>query len=306
MFGHDLRYTPEGYLEDVMKYMPPDDLIKNKITDYSPWERHRFTGIACLDHQTGIIISKLEELGLYDNTIIIYMADHNVEPGKSTCYENGNRVPLIIRWPGRIEGGSICNSIVQSVDLIPTLLAAAGIDILGDTGMDGKSMLSLFNEPGSEIRDYVYLEAGYCRGITDGKYKYIAFRPPQEAISLMESGKLDMAVNHMNILNQAHSQIAMEKYPGYFDQDQLYDLENDPYEQVNLASDPAYRVILQQMQEELRKYLVTFDHPFNLEEIPFMNTEQYRQLADKAVARGTDWIPWLQRDHGGITWPPTK
>ena len=85
----------------------------------------------------------------------------------------------------------------------------------------------------------------------------------------------------MNRHKQAHSQIALQFYPGYFDQDQLYDLENDPYEQHNLAEDPKYRNNLKRMKQGLEKHLRTFKHPFDLREEPFMKSKTYQQLTQK-------------------------
>lgn len=306
MFDHDLRYTPEGLVDDVLQYQPPEELIKNRIQGMSSPDSHRYSGITCLDHHVGIILNKLEELNLVKNTIIVFLSDHNIEPGKTTCYDKGFRIPMIIKWPGVIERGSVTNALTQSVDLMPTFLNVAGVNISEDLNLDGKNLMPLLENRTDKVRENVYLESGYSRGISNGKFKYIAFRPPQDVIRQMQNGEIDYAVNILNIPYEACSQIAMEKYPGYFDQDQLYDLESDPYEQNNLADDPAYKEVLTNMQEELKIYLETFNNPFRLEEISFMKTYHYKELIRKSRALGTDWIDWLERDHGTIIWPPEK
>jgi len=120
----------------------------------------------------------------------------------------------------------------------------------------------------------------------------------------MKNGSIDYAPNYLNLEKQAHSSIAMEHFPGYFNADQLYDLEVDPYEQKNLAYDPAYKDELNRLQKLLADHLSSFDHSFNLSDTSFMRTYEYKKLVEKSLSIGTDYIPWLRRDHGSIQWPP--
>ena len=91
------------------------------------------------DEQIGMMLDKLEELGIADNTIVMYSTDNGPENDtwpdgattpfrsqKDTNWEGGWRVPAFIRWPGRIKAGSVFNGIVSHIDMLPTLLAAAG------------------------------------------------------------------------------------------------------------------------------------------------------------------------------------
>ena len=83
-------------------------------------------------------------------------------------------------------------------------------------------------------------------------------------------------------------------------------LEKDPYEQNNLAYKPAYQAELSRLQKILEDHLSTFDHAYSLADTSFMQTEQYKELVTKSKSYGTDYIPWLSRDHGSIQWPPVK
>ena len=91
------------------------------------------------DEQIGMMLDKLDELGIADNTIVMYSTDNGPENDtwpdaantpfrgqKDSNWEGGWRVPCFMRWPGRIEAGSILNGIVSHIDMFPTLLAAAG------------------------------------------------------------------------------------------------------------------------------------------------------------------------------------
>ena len=302
MFNYDLTVTPGGKNEDVLNYMPPVKEIKRKLASEPSWKSHKIAGLACLDFHVGLVLDKLEELGLADNTMVIFMADHNVEPGKATCYDKGNRVPMLIKWPNKIAAVGETDALVQSLDVVPTVLQAVGLPLSAE--LDGVSLLPVFAESG--IRTFVYLESGYTRAITDGQFKYIAFRPPRDAVEAMQAGLTKYAPNHLNVYKQAHSQIAIEHYPHYFDADQLYDLSQDPYEQKNVIDDPVYADKVAELKSELAKRLATFAHPFDMTVDPFLKSATYRRYATNTRAIGTDYIDWLPRDHGKIVWPPEE
>jgi arylsulfatase len=91
------------------------------------------------DEQVGELLAKLDELGIADNTIVMYSTDNGPENDtwpdgantpfrsqKNTNWEGGWRVPAFLRWPGKIKAGSVFNGIVSHIDMFPTLLAAAG------------------------------------------------------------------------------------------------------------------------------------------------------------------------------------
>ena len=91
------------------------------------------------DDHVGILLDKLDELGIAENTIVVYSTDNGAEPwtwpdggqtrfrgAKSNNWEGGHRVPLMVRWPGTVEPGTIYNDIISHLDWLPTLAAAAG------------------------------------------------------------------------------------------------------------------------------------------------------------------------------------
>ena len=91
------------------------------------------------DDHVGILLDKLDELGIAENTIVVYSTDNGAEPwtwpdggqtrfrgAKSNNWEGGHRVPLMVRWPGTVEPGTIYNDIISHLDWMPTLAAAAG------------------------------------------------------------------------------------------------------------------------------------------------------------------------------------
>jgi arylsulfatase A-like enzyme len=212
---------------------------------------------------------------------------------------------MIVYWPGRTAGNS-SGALVQNMDIYPTILEAVGIELPVDHILDGVSMMPVLADPDRSIRDFIFSENGYTRSVSDGTYKYIALRYPETLIGQMASGEIDHVPSYVGAWPQAHSAIAMNCFPCYFDQDQVYDLENDPYEQENLYAKMQDTEEFKILKAALEKHLGSFDHPFNLSPIPFMGTTEYKELTKKNLEFDLLSIPWLSRDHGFITWPPEE
>ena len=300
----DSNYTLEGKLSGLEKYELDKKSLINEVDRQEDRNKHKYTGLAYLDHHVGFVINKLENLGLLENTVVMFIADHNIEPGKATCYEQGNKIPMIVKWPGKKP--AVCSQLVQNIDMVSTIIDASGKANSKKFNLDGVNVLSLINGENNPVRESVYVESGFARAVRKDNFKYIAFRLPKDLIHLMENGKMEYAPNYFNKHKQQHSQIAIEYFPHYFDQDQLYDLENDPYEMTNLAYKSEYQEILGKMKIELKKYLDKCQHTFDLKQIPFMETPEYKKLTEKTKSIGIDYISWLPRDHGTIVYPPVK
>jgi hypothetical protein len=112
----------------------------------------------------------------------------------------------------------------------------------------------------------------------------------------MAAGELDEAPNHINQRMQGQMNVAIEAYPHYFDPDQLFDIDADPDAQHNLADDPDYADVLNEMKGRLRRYLDTFKHPFDLEVPAFMTTQRYHDLCEETRKIGTDYLSWWPKD----------
>jgi arylsulfatase A-like enzyme len=300
----DVTLTLGGRDPGVLDYQLDVEALKSKLQSVPVGERHRYSGIVQTDHAVGLIRQKLEELGMDDRTVIIFISDHNIEPGKATSYEKGIHVPMIVYWPGITSGGE-SSAQVQNLDIYPTLLEEAGIALPLDYRLDGQSMMKVIRKPSLPGKPLIFSENGYTRSVSDGRYKYIALRYPQRLIEAMQSGELGYVPSYVEAWPQAHSAIAMQCYPHYFDQDQLYDLESDPYEQYNIFGTESGQAVIEPLRTAMEAHLETFDHPFPLAPIPFMQTPQYRLLAETDLAFDIYTIPWLNRDHGTIVWPPT-
>jgi arylsulfatase A-like enzyme len=255
-FTVDLRLSPEGYLDKVPASQPPIDDVYRRIRENGCSDRSiTFTWI---DDCLGAVLKKLDELGIAENTIVVFTSDHQSR-GKFSCYE-GARVPFMIRWPGKVKQNIEIDDIWANIDILPTLMEVAGMDI--PENIDGQSFLKRIT--GVQQPDYnraLLLETSYSKAVVKGNYKYIANRPPIEVIELMKAD----SIKHKNNLkrrigwdgheNKAHIGLAgvrfnnNQYFKSYFDFDQLYNLENDVFEQSNLAQSEKEK--LNEMKKEL-------------------------------------------------------
>jgi arylsulfatase A-like enzyme len=142
--------------------------------------------IESTDESVGRIVAKLDELGLADNTVILFISDNGglggygaegirsedvtsqapLRGGKGMFYEGGIRVPMLVRWPGVVEPGVLCDTPVSVVDFFPTIQAAAGIaGSHAAQGLDGESLMPLLKQTGGLRRDALFWHhPGYLEG----------------------------------------------------------------------------------------------------------------------------------------------
>ncbi len=225
-------------------------------------ELSEWTTMTWLDDGIGAIIQKLDELNLRENTLIILASD-NDSPGKMTC--NNGPIPFIANWKDHIRGGQVCDELVSNVDVVPSVLEACGIENV-NTKIDGISLMPLLGDSVIDWRKSLYLEVTYTRGVVTKDYKYIATRFPkeiQEQVNDSNRNEFTQEGTRIKPGNPVRYNSA-KRYPGYFDADQLYDLQHDSLEQNNLANDKDYREILDGMQQELKSHCE--DLPFEFGE----------------------------------------
>jgi arylsulfatase A-like enzyme len=121
-----------------------------------------------VDDAMGRILETLEELGVADNTLIVFTSDNGgathfratdnrpLRSGKGRPYEGGIRVPLIVRWPGRVEAGSMISTPVSTIDLLPTICAATGAPPPAGRRLDGVSLMPLVEQSGRIDRETLF------------------------------------------------------------------------------------------------------------------------------------------------------
>ena len=247
--------TGEGMIEKPIKSQPSRASVMKRIKAAGLTENE--AGYLWMDDGIGVILDKLDELGIADNTIFLFVSDHGSSGKGSLFRTKGMEVPCIVRWPNGIKAGTVCDELLQSTDFVPTWLEVAGAEIPKGYHLDGISLAPLFKNPNQPYRDYVFGEMGGARSIKTKDWNLITLRYPKDIIAY-EDRKLKQLTGLSGGISRAGY---THKYA--FDTDQLYHLGRDPGEQVNLAGDPEHAIQLKKMMRTLSAVLEGFpDHPY--------------------------------------------
>ena len=258
----DLNITAEGVLTQDYSYLPTRTQIKNEISGLSGKElKHAW--LRWFDHAVGAVVNKLQEKGKLDNTLIIITSDHgDFNKGKSTNYEGGIKVPLMMYWKNGIATTGTYDELVQNIDFAPTFLDLAEVDI-SNSDMDGKSLKNvLVNSSTAPVHDHLFFELGYSRAIRTKDWKYITVRYPDAVNTKIANGGTFNGPNGTQvplpyyIPNVSLGSQSAEQYPLYHVQDQLFDLNNDPYETQNVFYENTQKST--ELRNKLRTALLSF------------------------------------------------
>ena len=190
---------------------------------------HGYYGcVSQVDDAVGQVMRTLDTLGLRENTLVIYSSDHGEFAGEHGLVEKApgigfhcvTRVPMIWSWPGHLPEGVVRDELAESVDVLPTICALAGLE--APDWSDGSDITPLLTE-GRALRTYAFTENPLTKTIHSDRYKFTQYLPE------MNSG---------------------------VDFGELFDLENDPWEMHNLYLDPAHQGVVQEMRLALYCWLV--------------------------------------------------
>ena len=232
-----------------------------------------YNSLSRLDSLIGDLLNVLRESGKADRTLIVYLGDHGADlfRGKRTSYEGGVRIPLIIRWAASQQSGRVRDELVSTIDLMPTLLAAAGTEV--PPGLEGRSLLPLIAGESVEWRKRLFTEFhlhsnhNYYpqRTVRDERYKLIWNLMPGQVNPGYDftMGRFYSADELGKALAEAplrvHEAYARMRRPPEFE---LYDLERDPYEFNNLAPDPEHESVLAELRSALLAWRRDTGDPF--------------------------------------------
>ncbi len=222
-------------------------------------EMSNFYGdVARADWSLGQILKALERAGLAERTLVIFTADHGIAMplAKGTLSDRGCHIGAVLSWPGRLPAGGRYDGLTSNVDLLPTLLAAAGAPERVPPGIDGVSFLDAL-AGGSAVRDHVFAELTWhdfyepMRSVRTLTHKLI--RNFEERPGLQLAGDIQQSP----IVPYMRWQLRSLPRPEY----ELYDLVDDPREQVNLASERECATEFAELRERLDRYLADTDDP---------------------------------------------
>ena len=246
---HDLWVTPEPYYSMV----PRAEMKLPGTTKLPPWDQRGpskrlgdimgpegvkeyaaiYHGmVKYIDDQLGRVLKRLDDLGLADDTLVVFTSDHGDMAGAHGCigksitsmFDDLLRVPLLMRLPGVIKPGTVVEQPVSHVDYMPTILDYLGFPIPGK--IHGRSMRPLVEGKKVPWRDYAFCQrADHIRMLRTARWKYTYGLHPRNPIVA------------------------------------LYDLEADPHEDRNLAADPAHAAAVRKMHARLFDVMKTDGDP---------------------------------------------
>jgi N-acetylglucosamine-6-sulfatase len=182
-----------------------------------------------LDENLGRLLKHLDASGLSRNTLVLYMGDNGFALGehgfydKRDAFEASIRVPMLAWAPGLIRPGTKVTQMVQNIDVAPTMLAAAGVEVPAEAKMDGRSFLPLLRGRAVEWRDHILYE-----------YHWEWNFPATPTLFAIRTDRFKYIF-----------------YYGMWDQDGFYDLATDPHERHNLIAVPSYRDQIAKMKKQL-------------------------------------------------------
>jgi len=207
---------------------------------YRQYIAYYFAQVTEVDHFIGEVLAELDALGLRDNTIVIYAADHGDFVARHgmiekcavshNVYEETLRVPLIVSWPGRFQEGAICESLTLLVDLYPTLLELVQLPRPADAPkLAGRSLVPTLTRGTPTGRPYAISENWSQVSVITDRYKLGVWIDPTSRYAQRDFRK---------------------KFP-----DMLFDREKDPQELVNLLGKPDYAAVESQLRAHLADWV---------------------------------------------------
>jgi len=252
-FVEGFPVDPEGIAVPDYYALPNWPEIREEVAKY-------YSNAAKMDVMIGRVLARLEELGLSETTLVCFVSDNGPPfPGsKMTLYDRGIGTPLVMRWPGKIPAGTVSDELVSTVDLMPTLLEAAGCPAPPE--VQGKSLLPLARgDAGAPVHEAIFAEMTHhvhylpMRAIRTTRWKYIR-NYSDDAVGLDQCAHMEWA---RRLCELPHQGWTRPRVP-----EELYDLESDPNEQENLVADPAFAEVLGRMRGRLDAHMAETGDPY--------------------------------------------
>ena len=196
----------------------------------------------------------LETVSNLDESIFIYISDHGLK-GKWSVRETGLKIPMVIRWPNVIPPNTKNDKLVSIVDILPTIVEVSGGE--KNESLDGKSLIPILQNSNISFRDYIFgiatrqnIQKCYVfpsRSVRDKRYKYIINFNSKEVVK--DNLVLNKYVNYF--IKRGANEFNQVPY------EELYDLEADPYEHVNLAKEESFLLIKQKLSNVLNDWMIS-------------------------------------------------
>lgn len=254
----DLEEGPHG---------PEDVVVPPYLVDGEPTRKdlaHYYNEVHRFDKNIGNVIDYLKSEDVYDNTIIVVIAD-NGRPfprDKTWLFDGGIKMPLIIHWPSKIQSSKVSDALVSILDIPPTLLDIVSAEL--PKSFQGVSLVPIMKKPDSTVRDFIFAERNWHaqryhdRMVKHGDFVYIKNNMPDYiGFNLVHYGKLNQPAYLELVdewkkgnLNDDQKHALLKPRP----EEMLFNVAEDPYQLKNLAEDPNYKEQLYSLQKVLKQW----------------------------------------------------
>ena len=243
-------------IEFIPPYFPDDPVVRRDMaTNYS--------NLVLMDKQVGEIISELKEQELYDDAYIFFYSDHGgpFPRHKRAIYQTGTKVPFFVKFPKSLHAGKKDDRLISFVDLAPSVLQMAGIEI--PRHMQGKPINKFLHK---NLRDYLVtasdrFDGQYdrVRAIQDKRFKLIRSFFPEKSHHLDIKYRKNMPMMQKLLKLHLDGQLNQDQqnWFGLKEEYEFYDLKLDPFEMKNQIKNPYYKEHIQLLKVELEKWMLS-------------------------------------------------
>ena len=256
-----------------VKTLPQVGVDNERLRGYTA---NYYNCLSRLDSGVGLILDVIARARQADNTLVVYLGDHGAQfsRGKTTLYEGGVKVPFIVHWPRRGKKGLVSDKLTSSVDILPTILDAIGVE--APKNLPGRSLGPLCEGEAAAWREYLFTEkAGAApfwtcpkRTVRDKRYKlHVALTPGREDPTAEAYATRKIAFFVAGVTPDELAKAPAKVRAAYATWKanpavELYDLASDPHEWVNLANDPKYAPVRDRLAKALAAWQQDTADPF--------------------------------------------
>jgi N-sulfoglucosamine sulfohydrolase len=266
------RLPPDRHAKNVKRLTQADrqDPDRMRIPPYFPDApevrrdiAQHYEDVTAMDYDAGDILRFLDERKLADRTVVFFFGDHGwgLPRGKRWLYDSGLRVPLLVRWPGVIEPGTVRSDLVCFLDFAPTALALAGA--AAPESFDGRTFLGPGAGPEPPFlfaaRDRMDENQDRCRSVRGPRFRYIRNFEPEKPWGLYQAYNFKTPTMQVWYRMAAEGRLDDAQRIFWSDRkpaEELYDTEADPHEVRNLAGDPEHAERLAEMRAALDAWIL--------------------------------------------------
>ncbi len=260
---HGLKGTTDPVAVTLPPFLPDVPEVRGDVADY-------YAEVQALDQELGTLLAALEKSGRLDNTLIVVTSDNGMPFPRAKCnlYDSGTRMPMAIRWGARVKPGRVVEDMVSLCDLAPTFLATAGVP--APSGMTGRSLLAILESGKGGVveaaRDQVVVgrerHGGSfypCRALHTRDFLYIRNHRPELSPAAADGGP---ALLYMMDHQADPAVVPMwAAYAALRPAEELYDSRKDPAQMTNVAADPHYAAIKEELARQLDTELLKTGDP---------------------------------------------